>query len=108
MGSSLIKVLLRNGVLQTKFLEVLVEKIHEISVVGEEDDILDGGVGEVPRLLLREIRWLEHVEDPKALTDKLLEVLDAAAAPLVLRREVGVGAAESSASATNALPAFLL
>jgi fanconi anemia group D2 protein len=75
------KVLLRVPSLQSFILDVLVEKIHDFSVAGEQVDNL-------PRLLLREIRWLEHVEDTTALTEKLIELLDAAAAPISLRCEV--------------------
>ena len=91
-GGSLIKALMRIEESQEELLGALVERLNELAT---EDSLMgnDGATGmdlaaDVPRLLLREVRWLEHIEDPKALTDKLLEVIEAGSCPIELQREI--------------------
>ena len=77
---SLLKCLLRVETLQPLLLTKLVtESLQEFAQQG------DGGsmalTEDVPRLLLREIRWLEHLEAPEALTEQLLGVLHGGVLP---------------------------
>lgn len=49
---------------------------------------LDSNLGEnLPRLILNQFRWLEHVVNPRALVALLIEVLEATSEPL-LKKEV--------------------
>lgn len=67
-GDSFVRVLLNVAPLQANVSQMLLERLPEFcDAQGEEAPL--------PQLILGQFRWLDHVADPRALTDKLLEVL---------------------------------
>ncbi|CAM9248195.1 unnamed protein product, partial [Ectocarpus sp. 12 AP-2014] len=100
---SLVKVLLRVDCIQPEVIDMLLEKIPEL--VGEEETAAEGGYGsgaaarertfswqarcgsaDLPRLVLNQVRFLDHLVDSTSLTRKILEVLTVL--PVNLQREM--------------------
>eukprot|EP00903_Cladosiphon_okamuranus_P011447 g10784.t1 len=89
---SLVKVLLRVDCIQPEIIDMLLEKIPEL--VGEEETAAEGGRGpertftwqDLPRLVLNQVRFLDHIVDSGSLTKKVLEVLGVL--PLGLQRDM--------------------
>ncbi|CAN0115626.1 unnamed protein product [Ectocarpus fasciculatus] len=96
---SLVKVLLRVDCIQPEVIDMLLEKIPEL--VGEEETGAEGGYGsgaaapertfswqarDLPRLVLNQVRFLDHLVDSTSLTKKILEVLTVL--PVNLQREM--------------------
>ncbi|KAG5180668.1 hypothetical protein JKP88DRAFT_279357 [Tribonema minus] len=94
---SLVKVLLRVDCIQNLALlsksdaiKLLVEKLSELAMAADGDDSRGAGTQDLsqdlPRLILTQMRWLDHLVDPGGLTEKLLEVLPVL--PLALERDL--------------------
>ncbi|CAL4104392.1 unnamed protein product, partial [Meganyctiphanes norvegica] len=67
---SLIRLLLNIDPLQPRLIQLLTEKLLEVA-----HDDTDSSV-DIPRLILANLRWLEHVVDPEKLTTNVLELLE--------------------------------
>ena len=90
---SLLGVLLRVDIIQDALLaELLGRLVVEAATNAFEEEEQIGSVSNsaVPlyKLLLREIRWLEFIADPKAMTGRLLELLDAGEGGAKLQSEL--------------------
>eukprot|EP00752_Nemacystus_decipiens_P018674 g16742.t1 len=89
---SLVKVLLRVDCIQPEIIDMLLEKIPEL--VGEEETATEGARAperafswqDLPRLVLNQVRFLDHIVDSGSLTKKVLEVLGVL--PLGLQRDM--------------------
>lgn len=73
---SLIRLLLNIDPLQARLIQLLTEKLLEVA-----HDDTDSSV-DVPRLILANLRWLEHVVDPEKLTTNVLELLEGSPTPV--------------------------
>ncbi|XP_069683781.1 Fanconi anemia group D2 protein isoform X2 [Periplaneta americana] len=85
MQESLVRLLLSIDCLQPRLSEFLLEKVGEFAMTGDEDP---DSTTDTPwiRIILRQMRQLEHIVDGKTLNGHLFEVLDAA--PLAVQREI--------------------
>ncbi|KAK3279935.1 hypothetical protein CYMTET_12203, partial [Cymbomonas tetramitiformis] len=81
-GDSLIRTLLGVTCIQTDVATMLLEKLPEFMGEGNERLVSDS----VPKLILAQFRWLDHLMDSGGLTEKLLEVLPVCPPPL--QREI--------------------
>ncbi|KAJ4445373.1 hypothetical protein ANN_07178 [Periplaneta americana] len=77
MQESLVRLLLSIDCLQPRLSEFLLEKVGEFAMTGDEDP---DSTTDTPwiRIILRQMRQLEHIVDGKTLNGHLFEVLDAA------------------------------
>jgi fanconi anemia group D2 protein len=83
--SSFIGLLLREDALQASLIDFLLEKLSELA------SDLDGAAANaleknLPKLILREIRWIDHVVDSAELVEKLTTALQVF--PTALQRDV--------------------
>jgi len=93
-SGSLLRALLRVDVLQPTLVAALLQKLPELALEEEDEEEEGGGKPggeapstasaaattedprlEIPRLILSQIRWLDRIVDPTALTEASLEVL---------------------------------
>lgn len=82
---SLMKVLLKVDCIQTYIIDHLLEKLPEVAA--QEGDSDSSSLSQnLPRLILNQMRWLDHLVDATALTKKLLECM--VALPLPLQRDL--------------------
>ncbi|CAM9212016.1 unnamed protein product [Discosporangium mesarthrocarpum] len=83
---SLVKVLLRVDCVQPQVINMLLEKLPEIAA--EEGEGMGDGTlcQDLPRLILNQMRFLDHLVDGTAMTQKLLECTTVL--PLGLQREM--------------------
>ena len=86
---SVIRLLLQTADLQPKLTTWLLEKLALISIEEEDRPLArttskDGSGMNKPQLVLSQLRWLDRVVDGEALTDKLLEILDATSSQVTL------------------------
>lgn len=82
---SLVRRLLSVECLQPRISEILLEKVAEFAFTGDDDP---DTVEEVPwvRIILRQMRLLDHIVDGNTLNEHLFAVLDAA--PLPVQQEI--------------------
>ncbi|CAM9599139.1 unnamed protein product, partial [Phaeothamnion confervicola] len=117
-GESLAKVLLNIDIIQSKVVQTLLDQLPEASGAADTADavmVADGGGGagaaaaslqDLPRLILQQVRWLDHLVDGSGLMRKLLEILEVL--DLDLQRDLigylpGVVADADAAAAADAL-----
>ncbi|DAZ98829.1 TPA: hypothetical protein N0F65_000985, partial [Lagenidium giganteum] len=79
---SFLGILLREDVVQPKIVEVLLEKLSEFAVNMDDASIHRN----IPKLILREIRWIDHVVQASSLVEKLLGTLPAF--PVAVQAEI--------------------
>ncbi len=76
---SFIKVLLGIDSLQPQVISSLLERLPDLQAaatedVTEGDELLNSRRdASLPRLVLQQLRWMDHIVDPSALTDELLD-----------------------------------
>ena len=95
-STSLIGVLLRVEPLQEALLtELLGRLVMEMDDFQQQDHMAaasssssSSSSSSLSKALLREIRWLEHIGNPKAMTDRLLELLDSGEGGVALQSEL--------------------
>jgi hypothetical protein len=92
LADSLARALLCVPCLQTPVAEVLLERLCDAA-----ND--DAASADLPAALLAQFRWLDHVSNADALTEKLLEVLDAC--PVALQKGACTHAHSRSLTQTN-------
>ena len=78
---TLIKLLLGVEVLQPRLIDVLLELLATFSSDMQDEPELGGGgsssaAENVPRLILNQIRWVDHLVEPMRLVNSLLSMLD--------------------------------
>ncbi|CAM9414920.1 unnamed protein product, partial [Chrysoparadoxa australica] len=85
---SLIRTLLQVASIQPVLITMLLEKLPELAQEMDEPEYTSGGGSpmDLPRTLLQQLRWIDHLVDSGALTAKLLECLTVL--PLPLQREL--------------------
>jgi len=82
MGETLTKLLLRVDLLQPELIAFLLEKLCEYGINDSASDSSDS----FPRLLLNQLRWLNHVVKPAELASRLMEIIPIS--PLGLQKEI--------------------
>ncbi|KAI9137669.1 Fanconi anaemia protein FancD2 nuclease-domain-containing protein [Paraphysoderma sedebokerense] len=82
-NESLIKILLGIDFIQVDIIQTLVERLVEY---GSEDDVSNRLEESVPKLILGQLRWLEHIVNPELLTDLMVGLI--AAVDLPLQQEI--------------------
>ncbi|KAJ3390789.1 Fanconi anemia group D2 protein [Entophlyctis sp. JEL0112] len=86
VGYSVVKILLSIPDLQSTVLDVLMGKLPEFMHLDSPDS---SKLNEnVPLLILHQLRFLDHVHDPKFLTAKLVELLEATNSDVTIHKEV--------------------
>lgn len=83
LHDSLIRLLLGIEYLQPKVITVLLERLVEFT---DQNDRGDSGHGCLPKLIMNQFRWLDHVINAKDVVDKMLEV--ASITSLEIQREI--------------------
>ena len=73
---SLLRNLLNIDVIQSELSEWLLEKLTLVAL-DYEDKPGDLLMGNVPKLILNHLRWLNEIKNGEKLTEKILEILDA-------------------------------
>ena len=74
---SILRLLLNTNDLQPKLLGLLLEKLAEISLMQEGQEMMNTQQGNIPRLILSAVRWLDKIVSGDGLADKMVEILDA-------------------------------
>jgi len=74
---SLLRLLLNTNDFQPKLLALLLEKLAEISLMQEGQEMMKSQQANIPRLILSAVRWLDKIVSGDGLADKMLEILDA-------------------------------
>ncbi|GLE06375.1 hypothetical protein PINS_up015622 [Pythium insidiosum] len=82
--SSFIGLLLREEVLQSRIVDLLLEKLSEVAA--EADTESASLERNLPKLILRELRWIDHINDARELVEKLICALPAF--PVELQRDM--------------------
>ncbi|KAJ0397659.1 hypothetical protein ATCC90586_005644 [Pythium insidiosum] len=80
--TSFIGLLLREDVLQSRVVDLLLEKLSEVAADADCATLERN----LPKLILRELRWIDHINDAKELVEKLICALPAF--PLSLQRDM--------------------
>ncbi|KAM9408699.1 Fanconi anemia group D2 protein isoform 2-T2 [Pholidichthys leucotaenia] len=75
---SLLRMLLGVEMLQTLIIKTLLEKLPEY--------LFDGGNDDIPRMIIKQLKWLDRVVDPKELAAKLMELVSVA--PVEVQRDI--------------------
>ena len=75
---SLVRMLLQVDPLQTELANMLFEKLSEL----QADMDTDGNSMPLPRLIISQFRWLEHVVDGEALVNSVSQTLQVGRPPL--------------------------
>ena len=90
---SLVRMLLQVDPLQTELANMLFEKLGEL----QADMDTDGNSMPLPRLIISQFRWLEHVVDGEALINAVSQTLQVSRPPLPLSPPPGRRVAEGRA-----------
>ena len=74
---SLLRLLLNTDDMQARLLGLLLEKLAEISLMQEGKEMMGTKQGNIPRLILSAVRWLDKIVSGEGLAEKMVEILDA-------------------------------
>ncbi|KAJ3413081.1 Fanconi anemia group D2 protein [Chytridiales sp. JEL 0842] len=83
---SLVKLMLGVEYLQTRLIGILIDKIPEFlfDEINESAGIFEN----MPRLIMRQLRFLDFVVDPENLTGKLIEALETTSAVVFVQKDL--------------------
>ena len=77
LQDSILRLLLNTNDLQPRLLGLLLEKLAEISLMQEGQEMMGTQQGSIPRLILSAVRWLDKIVSGDGLAEKMVEILDA-------------------------------
>jgi hypothetical protein len=75
---SLVKVLLKVDCVQARVARLLLERLPSLSAEMEQNSTSrsDKRVEDLPRLVMHQLRWMDHLVDSSALTESILECME--------------------------------